>query len=907
MSTLNPGDLRRGSVTASRRGGSSRIGGRTGMSVTGSVSRSMAGRQHLGLKKNAAIPEQQRRPAVQVLDGEGNDVTPQSLLQLKPAILKQHAALFGSDSGLASIGGTTDTSSSMTETSGTDVFSSAVAFGRSVFGGSEYNAGGSAMESHTTSGTIDDDDLDSGDAFADMGAGLTGVRTSHEADDEKETLTDADLEKSITINVCETETIWLLDIPSVTAANDAENVAAINKRNETYRNLLKIRPGNDRFVERAMQTFNAPVKNKDAMAMPPRLRDADCMVTQWDIHDSFEAQKKAPSTDANAEAASATAATNGTAGTQTAAPTAASVAPEAAQAVRDATALAASQMSLTGSEGGSVSQSRSGRHVDRSMRSMDLDSTSTTAMLNEALGGIGGLDALTGRAKGSSLQDETVLKSDALLSSLHLVERVINQNAYQTRHALYRDLPVLPQEALYVDGEGAEGDGDKEWDDSDASDDMESDIDPVEGEPTFEGHVEEDGTEAAQLAESAGQGGVLGGGVAEGHVSTGGLELPGMELLWSYRCSLTEGRNVSCIAWNKRNPDLVAVGYGQFNYAEQTTGLVCCWSLKNPEYPERVYKTEWGVMALDWSGSHASLLAVGLYDGAVAIYNVRAAGDKPILDSSETTGKHSDPVWEVKWVERERVTGEERGELLVSISTDGRVTQWSIRKGFEFSDLMKLKRVGSRSKQNGGGAGTSNGAKNEAFISRQAGGLCFDFSRKDSNIYLAGTEEGNIHRCSCSYNEQYLETFFGHTGPVYKIRWSPFNQHAFLSCSADWSVKLWHQEREEPVMSFQSSTNPVGDIAWSPRNASVFASVCENLLEIWDLSSNTLDPIISHKAIESKLSCVSFALNSEALLTGDSSGAVTVYRLVRMPDVDSQSKDEQADVLDKIMTPAAVE
>lgn len=29
--------------------------------------------------------------------------------------------------------------------------------------------------------------------------------------------------------------------------------------------------------------------------------------------------------------------------------------------------------------------------------------------------------------------------------------------------------------------------------------------------------------------------------------------------------------------------------------------------------------------------------------------------------------------------------------------------------------------------------------------------------------YLAGTEEGHIHRCSCSYNEQYLDSYFGHT------------------------------------------------------------------------------------------------------------------------------------------------
>ena len=51
--------------------------------------------------------------------------------------------------------------------------------------------------------------------------------------------------------------------------------------------------------------------------------------------------------------------------------------------------------------------------------------------------------------------------------------------------------------------------------------------------------------------------------------------------------------------------------------------------------------------------------------------------------SRETHGKHLGPVWQLQWIEKERGSGEERAEVLISISTDGRVTQWSIRKGFE--------------------------------------------------------------------------------------------------------------------------------------------------------------------------------------------------------------------------------
>ena len=49
----------------------------------------------------------------------------------------------------------------------------------------------------------------------------------------------------------------------------------------------------------------------------------------------------------------------------------------------------------------------------------------------------------------------------------------------------------------------------------------------------------------------------------------------------------------------------------------------------------------------------------------------------------EAHGKRLGPVWQIQWIEKERGSGEERAEVLISISTDGRVTQWSIRKGFE--------------------------------------------------------------------------------------------------------------------------------------------------------------------------------------------------------------------------------
>uniref|UniRef100_A0A8B9Q440 Dynein axonemal intermediate chain 4 n=1 Tax=Apteryx owenii TaxID=8824 RepID=A0A8B9Q440_APTOW len=158
--------------------------------------------------------------------------------------------------------------------------------------------------------------------------------------------------------------------------------------------------------------------------------------------------------------------------------------------------------------------------------------------------------------------------------------------------------------------------------------------------------------------------------------------------------------------------------------------------------------------------------------------------------------------------------------------------------------------------------------------------MCFDFYPKDTNLYLAGTEEGLIHKCSCSYNEQFLETYRGHKGPVYKIAWNPFSTDMFLSCSADWSIILWHQDSQKPLLTFSSTTAVVHDIVWSPKSVFIFVAVNENRAEIWDLSISTLDPLITRSANpEVKFTSVLFAKNTDCLLIGDSEGQVSVFEL----------------------------
>jgi dynein intermediate chain 1 len=116
--------------------------------------------------------------------------------------------------------------------------------------------------------------------------------------------------------------------------------------------------------------------------------------------------------------------------------------------------------------------------------------------------------------------------------------------------------------------------------------------------------------------------------------------------LWRFSTEKSRKKHVTSIQWNPRYRDLFAVGYGSYDFLKQSTGLICCYTIKNPIWPEYQFQTESGVMCLDFHPTNPALLAVGLYDGTVMVFDIRLKGNnKPIYMSTVRTAKHTDPVW----------------------------------------------------------------------------------------------------------------------------------------------------------------------------------------------------------------------------------------------------------------------
>mmetsp|Transcript_4872 Transcript_4872/g.10298 ORF Transcript_4872/g.10298 Transcript_4872/m.10298 type:complete len:769 (-) Transcript_4872:228-2534(-) len=708
-------------------------------------------------KRNYSTAESQSAQVV-VRDENGVDVTPKSLLSVRPTVLRNQPLPFSLNK------------------SGTGSPTSEVSYDRMSSAG--FSRSGWTSDG-TTTPSMDGDDVSEVDENEMKGADKAAAEKQKKKEevitiitydtDEPKVESEEDLEKHVAIMIEETETMFLLDIPSVCVAAETEEHEQVTKENEEYAEKKKASASADRSSERGVQTAKNPQKIKLVQSAPPRTLDVGCNASSSDIFDTYDRLDRGEE--------------------------------------------------LEGTKGAFKQVLE--ENVKKIVNVMEAQNTKQEEGKNE------GEQQQTTTVDKVGGPKTDVNEMENLSWSLKVVERIVNQNVYHEKHLMYRGT---------------------------SADDTEN--------TAMKAALSSDITHAR------------------------------MEFLWSFTCPLSKGRTVTSVAYNPINSDLIAVGYGKLNFSDdKSDGLILFWSLKNPEYPERVIKTKHGVSALAFSKEHANILAVGLYDGNLCIYDVRKESDTPLLQSVFSSFKHSDAIWNIKWIDK----GSDMPDALVTISTDGHIVQWSMKKGLDHKSLMKLKRVTASA---GSGSASS---KSDAFISRSASGMCIDFFPPDSNFYLAGTEEGTVHKCSCSYSEQYLETYTGHQGPIYSVNWSPFLPSAFITASADWTAKLWDQDKNTPAMSFATSSgDAVADIAWSPRESTVFCYVTRNgRVDLWDLSESTLDPVAHREVTNKKLTRVAFSPSSPVIAAGDDDGGVDLYRIKGLKE-GPRAMEDQAEKLRKV-------
>ncbi|GIY43864.1 dynein intermediate chain 1, axonemal [Caerostris darwini] len=340
--------------------------------------------------------------------------------------------------------------------------------------------------------------------------------------------------------------------------------------------------------------------------------------------------------------------------------------------------------------------------------------------------------------------------------------------------------------------------------------------------------------------------------------------------LWKFSHQPMKGMPVTGLSWNSFYPDMFAVAFGTYDLTKRhQQGCVCVFSLKCPSYPEKVIPCKSGVYCVEFNRERSYLLAVGFADGTVAVYDLRRNTHSPIAINKTIKLEHNDIVNQVKWLP-DNIDGQHN---FCSISADCRVINWLLAK----SELIPSEVINLR--QNDMTTETPEKSSAESMSC----GTSISFNPDCSDLFLIGTENGFIHKCSNLSTAQHLDVYKDHSNIVYNVHWNPYHPRVFLSCSADWTIRVWDHTLKESVFTFDL-LNEVKDVTWAPFSSSLFAAVTsDGKVHIFDIMMNRQQPTSSYTVYNSKkntnLTSVQFNPIKPVIIIGDDKGSVISFKL----------------------------
>ena len=352
---------------------------------------------------------------------------------------------------------------------------------------------------------------------------------------------------------------------------------------------------------------------------------------------------------------------------------------------------------------------------------------------------------------------------------------------------------------------------------------------------------------------------------------------------------------VTAVTWSATG-SVVAAGYGRLDHVDMCWHKSCLstWNVdrhaSRAANPDRSVVVESCVMSLAFHPERAVLLAGGVYNGNVHVWDLGREEEQRVASTILLQFGHTDPVNAIEWIEAANKSRLKQYNVL-SLGGEGRVIIWELdlakralvpmfHSTLVTSCIPKSMRV----------------SKGKALD--RVGISCAGLSPEDNRVFLVGAESGNMFKCSLhsvvlrksSLSEAALEenivtlAFSPHIGPVYAVSCSPFHRNMFLSCSTDATLSLFSLLDTDPLLRLDTdSLCSLLCAEWSPFRPAVF--VCgsgRGELLVYDLSWSRVVPVerLLTNSKERPVYAVAFNRKRRQLVaTGDGTGSVVVWQL----------------------------
>ncbi|TCD65904.1 hypothetical protein EIP91_002019 [Steccherinum ochraceum] len=303
-----------------------------------------------------------------------------------------------------------------------------------------------------------------------------------------------------------------------------------------------------------------------------------------------------------------------------------------------------------------------------------------------------------------------------------------------------------------------------------------------------------------------------------------------------------KNRSITDVDWSPKYPELSCASYNKNPAAlNEPDGIVAVWNMHLLERPEFVFHSQSDVLSVTFSPFHSNLIFGGTYSGQILLWDTRSK-HLPVLKTPLSASGHTHPVYAMQMV------GTQNAHNLITSSTDGMVCSWLVDMLAQPQETLEL--VHSGHNKTGEVAITT-----------------LHFPDNETTTFWVGTEEGNVYqanrydRAGAKAGLNQYDVYKGHSGPVMGLHFHPLIgpvdfSDLFLTCSVDWTVKLWRAKSLAkpstavnpiaPVYSFDEADDYVYDVKWHPGHPAVFGTVDgSGKFDLWNLNSDTEVPVVS--------------------------------------------------------------
>ncbi|KAI0033657.1 cytoplasmic dynein intermediate chain [Vararia minispora EC-137] len=306
-----------------------------------------------------------------------------------------------------------------------------------------------------------------------------------------------------------------------------------------------------------------------------------------------------------------------------------------------------------------------------------------------------------------------------------------------------------------------------------------------------------------------------------------------------------KNRSITDLDWSPKYPELSVASYNKNPAAlNEPDGIVAVWNMHLLERPEFVFHSQSDVLSVTFSPFHSNLVFGGTYSGQILLWDTRSK-HLPVLKTPLSAAGHTHPVYAMQMV------GTQNAHNLITSSTDGLVCSWLVDMLAQPQETLELVHAGHNK-------------TGEVAIT------ALDFPDNETSTFWIGTEEGNLYqanrhdRAGAKAGLNAHDVYRAHAGPVTGLHFHPADgpvdfSDLFLSCSVDWTVKLWRARgltntkpstggaptAVPPLYSFDEADDYVYDVKWHPTHPAVFGAVDgSGKFDLWNLNIDTEVPAV---------------------------------------------------------------